>query len=114
MAEQILLKISLAVIIVGMLFLFLYTESIDLPVSNSLGTLPTSEIVKVKGIVRSVQTFDKVAFVQLDAERMEKMDILLFQEKNLFLKKGDYVEVEGTVEEYQGKKEVIANKIVLK
>src|SRR3989338_8548091 len=114
MDEKTLLKISIAVVIVGMIFLFLYAESIDLPVSSNLGTLPASEMVKVKGIVRSVKTFDKVAFVQLDAERMEKMDILLFQDKNLFLKEGDYVEVEGTVEEYQGKKEVIADKIVLK
>jgi len=38
----------------------------------------------------------------------------LFKDSEIFLEEGDYVEVTGTVEDYNGKKEVIANKVVKK
>ena len=57
---------------------------------------------------------DRVAFIELQGERVETIDVFLFADEDVYLQEGDYVEITGTVEEYQGKKEVIASKIVKK
>ena len=47
-------------------------------------------------------------------ERIETMDVVVFPEEEIFLTEGAYVKISGMVEEYQGKKELIASKIVMK
>ena len=50
----------------------------------------------------------------MESERVEKNNIILFPDQEIFLKEGDSVEISGTVEEYNNQKEVIGNKVVLK
>ena len=40
--------------------------------------------------------------------------MVLFKESNLNLQQGDYVEITGTVEDYEGQKEIIGSKVVKK
>jgi DNA/RNA endonuclease YhcR with UshA esterase domain len=112
--ERTLLKISITITIIGLSFLFLYSEEIDLREIASIDTQLPEEIVTMQGIVQKVQPSDKVLFMNVAGQRTENVDVILFTEENIYVKKGDSVEISGTVEEYKGKKEIIANKIRLK
>lgn len=114
MKEKTILKISLVIALLGLSFLFLYAEELDLNVVENVDTVELEEEVKLKGTVSRLTVKDKVAFIELEGKKVEKTDVILFNDEDLFLKEGDYVEIEGTVEEYNDKREVIANKVVLK
>lgn len=114
MQEKTLFKVSFLLVFLGLAFLFFYAEEVDLKVVENLDTSLPEEAVKVRGIVQSINKQEKVLFLNLEAERMEIMDIIVFPEEELFLQEGDYVEITGTVEEYKGKKEVIASTIIKK
>jgi len=110
--EKTLLKISLITTILGLVFLFFYAEQFDLRALET-ADLP-EEKVQLKGIIKTLQMKDKVAFMVIEGERVETTPVVVFPPEELFLQAGDYVEVVGTVEEYQGKKEVVASSVVLK
>ncbi len=114
MQEKTLFKVSLLLAFLGLAFLFFYAEEVDLKVVENLDNSLPEETVKLRGVVQSINKQEKVLFLNLEAERMETMDIVVFPEEELFIQEGDYVEITGTVEEYQGKKEVIASTIIKK
>ena len=114
MKEQNILKLAILVALLGLGFLLLYSGEVDLQsVERIDSTLPEENVV-IKGIVNRVSMQDKVIFLEIEGQRAETVDVVLFASEEIYLKKGDSVEVSGTVEEYEGKKEVIANNIVLK
>ncbi|MEK6950471.1 MAG: OB-fold nucleic acid binding domain-containing protein [Nanoarchaeota archaeon] len=112
MNEKTLLKISLAATILGLAFLFFYAGQFDLRALEKVN-LP-EEKVQLQGRIKSLQMKDKVAFMVVEGERVETTPVVIFPPEELFLNVGDYVEIVGTVEEYQGKKEVVASSVVLK
>jgi DNA/RNA endonuclease YhcR with UshA esterase domain len=114
MQEKTILKVSLIVILIGLSFLFFYAEELELQNVAEIDSIPAEEEVKMSGIIGKVTNSEKVIFLKLEAEKKEYVDVLLFNEEEIFLKEGDYVEISGTIEDYQGKKEIIANKIVKK
>jgi DNA/RNA endonuclease YhcR with UshA esterase domain len=57
---------------------------------------------------------DNVVFIELEGKQVIKSDVILFPDEDLYLQEGNYVEIKGTIEEYNNQKEVIANEIVLK
>ena len=114
MNEKTLLKVSVVIALLGLSFLFLYSEEVDLKSVERIDSAIPEETVELKGTVNRVSVSDKVIFLEIEGERVEKTDVILFTDQDIFIKDGDYVEISGTVEEYEGKKEVIANSIVLK
>ncbi len=114
MQEKTLYLISVMVILLGLPFLFFYADEADLPSVARIDSELPEEKVRVSGRITRLSDHDKVIFLELQGERIETMEIVLFKEEEIFLHEGDYVEVSGTVEEYRGKKEVIADKVVLK
>lgn len=112
MNEKTLLKISLAATILGLTFLFFYAGQFDLRAIEN-ANLP-EEKVQLQGIIKTLQMKDKVAFMVIEGQRVETTPVVVFPPEELFLKAGDYVEIVGTVEEYQGKKEVVASSVILK
>ena|SRR3989344_1508180 len=114
MQEKTLFRISVMVIIVGVIFLFFYSETLNLKPNPNLKEINSGEPVKLKGIISKITQKDKVAFIEMESERVEKNNIILFPDQEIFLKEGDSVEISGTVEEYNNQKEVIGNKVVLK
>ncbi len=120
MDEQTLLKISLVVTILGLLLLFFSAGQFELsPRTLEKANLP-EEKVQLQGTIKSLQSKDspsgkdKVVFMVIEGERVETTPVVVFPPEELFLKEGDYVEIVGTMEEYKGKKEVVASSIVLK
>lgn len=114
MEEKTIVKISLAITILGLGFLFLYAEQFDAQKLEELQSIPSDEYIQMKGKVTRMKTTDNAVFLEIEGEKIIKTEVILFSGENLFLKEGDYVEVEGMVEDYNHQKEVIASKVVLK
>jgi DNA/RNA endonuclease YhcR with UshA esterase domain len=114
MEEKTLIKIAITVSLVGLVFLFLYSDELSTLSINNLDDSPKGETVKLSGVVKRVSSHEKIIFIEVSGQRTEQMDVIVFNDEELFLKEGDFVEVTGEVEEYKEKKEVIASKVVLK
>ena len=115
MKEKTLLKIALSCSIVGLVVLFFISDSISVD-QVAIGKIEDEDIgkiVKITGMIIRVSNTEKVMFIEVGEEKVEKVDVVLFKDKDFDLSPGDYVEIVGEIEEYKGKKEVIANKITL-
>ncbi len=112
MQENDLYKISLIVMAIGLIFLYFYADNVSLPVSESLEE--TAESVKIKGKITRISSHKDILFLTLEGEKTITTDVIVFTKEPIFLEEGNIVEVSGLVEEYKGKKEVIASSIVLK
>ena len=113
MNEKTIVRFSLLMILIGLGFLYLYADELELPALENLDSHPLQEKVRMHGTITSLQKSQKALFLQVQGERIETMDIIFFPQEEPFLKEGDKVEVVGQVEEYQGKKEIVADKVIL-
>ena len=113
MEEKTIWKVSLLTVLLGLTILYFYTEKVELKSNIDLSEIPIDQEVKIRGEITSLRIHEKVIFLEITGERVETVDIVLFNDQDLFLEEGNYVEIEGRVEEYNGKKEIIADKIVL-
>lgn len=112
MQEKLLLKISLIGALIGILILFFLSEhfiNVDEVSIEKLDELNEGTDVKIKGIVRRLTDLEKIAI--LDISQPKSVTVILFKEGNLTIKEGDYIQVVGEIEEYEGKMELIANEI---
>jgi len=89
-------------------------NEVELERIQSLEDVPLDEEVKIAGMVTKLTKKDKVVFLTVEGLKTETMDIIFFPKEDIFINLGDHVTVEGTVEEYQGKKEVVGNKLVVR
>ncbi len=114
MQEKTLVKLSLIITLLGLSFLFVYAQNLDLEPTADLETSTASEKVAMKGTVKNLKVTDKAVFFELQGEKIVYTDVILFPDSSIYLREGDHVELTGQVEEYKGEKELIADKIVLK
>jgi len=110
MQEKTILRFSLIVIIIGLIFLFFYVEEYDFATIQNLETIRPEEKVNIQGIVKRLSFQDTTLFLQIEGEQIVTIDVVVFTEETPYLRE----EISGTVEEYKGKKEVIASKIIKK
>lgn len=109
MKERNLLKISLIFSLVGIFCLYLIAENIDLHYSE-IKDLEKDEFVRLKGIVDRVADSEKVAFVEL--MQPESISVVLFKDKEFIdIQEGDYIEVAGKTEEYEGELQIVGNMV---
>ena len=113
MQESTIFKISLITTIVGLTFLLFYADQVETPIVD-LNEAKLDDEVKVRGEITSLRSHENTYFLEVAGERIENVDVILFSDEEIFLQKGNYVELTGVVEEYKGKKEVIADKVILK
>lgn len=113
MHDKTLLKIAITFSIIGLIALFFISDKIEVDeiTIDKLDEMEIGKTVKIKGYVENVNNLEKVAFLRIAQEKTETVSIVLFKEENISLEKGDYVEVTGEVEDYEGKKEIIGNLI---
>lgn len=114
MQEKTLVKLSLIVTLLGLSFLFVYAQNLDLEPVSDLENSMSPEKVAMKGTVKNLKVMDKAVFFELEGEKIVSTDVILFPDSSIYLREGDHIELTGQVEEYKGEKEVIAEKIVLK
>ena len=114
MDEKQLIKISIFVALMGLLTLFFYADNFDLKKVENFDNVKVEETVKIEGEVTKLSFQEKVAFIEIEGQQIIKTDVVLFNDKDIFIKEGDFVVITGDVEEYNNKKEIIANEIMLK
>ena len=111
MKETTLLKIALACSLVGLVLL--YFISIKIEVKNYNPNILNKNIgddVRLEGAVAKVTDRGNVIFIEVNQQ--SPVTVVLFtDENNLKLNNGDNVEIIGKVQEYNGKNEIIAQKI---
>lgn len=114
MKEKTLLKIALTCSIIGIVFLFVIFNNIDVKhsdISKIQDEEDIGNIVKIYGKVIRASDTGKVLFLEIGQEKIERIDVVVFKEEDINISEGEHVEIIGEVEEYKGKKEIIANKV---
>jgi len=111
MKEKTLLKIAIISALLGVFVLYIISESITID-ESSISKIENEELgndVKVKGVVRDVFNGEKISIVTISQQ--EEMKIVIMD--NVSINEGDYIEVIGEVEDYNGEREVIGNRVRL-
>ncbi len=113
MREKTLLKVSLAGSLIGILLLFAISGrlNVDEGVISNIDETDIGGEIRIKGVIVDVKKTGSIMLI--DIAQLEKMDVVVFS-NDFVLNKGDYVEITGKIEEYNGEMELIADKIVLK
>ena len=113
MKEKNLLKIALISSLIGILILFIVSQNISVE-EKTISRITIEDVdkkVKIKGFVEKVIDTEKVVII--DVVQPQNMNVVLFKEGNetIDVKKDDFIEVIGKVEEYKGKLEVIGQRV---
>ena len=113
MKEKSLLKFALISSLVGILILFIVSQNISVE-EKTISKITIEDIdkkVKIKGFVEKIINTEKVAIVKI--VQPQNIDVVLFKEGNetTDIKKDDFTEVIGKVEEYKGELEVIGQRV---
>jgi DNA/RNA endonuclease YhcR with UshA esterase domain len=113
MNESALLKISLICSLVGILLLFFISNNLQVneKVISELDETDIGSSVRLTGIVTNFQNRGSV--ILIDVAQLEEMQVVVFN-SNFTLNKGDAVEIIGKVDEYEGNRQLIADKVILK
>ena len=108
MKETTLLKIALICSLVGLVALYFISTKIEIrDYKPNLLNKNIGDDVNLKGIVTKITDKGNVVFVEVNQQN--PVNVVLFtNENNLNLKDGDFIEVMGKVQEYNGKNEIIA------
>ena len=107
MENTVLLKISIIISLVGILSMLFLAETLEVPLTKikELEKKKIDEKIRVQGVIIQVKETPKAILFTLKDET-GTITAIIFKEGSLILKKGQKVEVEGTLLEYQGKKEI--------
>ena len=113
MNEKRLLKITLICSLIGLFILFIFSENISIS-EKDISKIEDEGIgddVKIIGKVSKVTNTDKIAFLEIYQEKIEKITVVLFKNQNISLMPGMKVEVVGSIEDYNGENEIIGNRV---
>jgi len=111
MKEATLLRIALSFSLIGLVALFILTQTMrpEEAHAGNLSSVEESRIVRIKGVVSGFRDYGKTARIEI--ARSETTEVFLFKSRNLSLQKGDFVEITGEVSDYNGRKELIASQV---
>ena len=109
MNEKTLLRIAIISALFGVFLLYIISENI--PIDETLISKIEGENigndVKVKGVVSDVYNGEKISIITIT--QPEDIEIIVYE--NVSISEGDYIEVIGEIDEYNGEKQVIGNRI---
>ncbi|MBI4153295.1 hypothetical protein HY497_02115 [Candidatus Woesearchaeota archaeon] len=116
MHDKTLLRVALLVSIIGMVLLFFISSQLSAgeQTISQLDELPEGKEIKVTGVVLRVNDAENVVFLDIAEEKIEDVTVVLFKDGKVDVKEGDVVTVVGSLEEYEGKKEIIGNRVEVK
>jgi len=111
MQEKTIYRISLICLILGLSFLFIFAEENKLDFVQSITDIPAEEHVNIKGTLSKISRQENAYFLEIKGYQTIETNVILFNDQPLYLKEGDYLEISGQVEEYNDKKEIIADSV---
>jgi len=113
MREKTLLKIALIISLLGLLGLYIISGNIEIKEKNieKITLENKDEFVKLRGIVNKVIDTEKVAIMEI--MQPQEITVVLFknEDKAIQIKDGNEVEVIGRVGEYEGKLQIVADRL---
>ena len=109
MKETTLLKIALICSLAGLISLYLISTKIEVKDYKPILNKNIGEDVRLLGTITKISDKGSVVFVEVNQQ--SPITVVMFTDDNVNLKNGDEVEVIGEVQEYNGKSEIIAQKI---
>lgn len=111
MKENTLLKIALICSLAGLVILYFISTKIEVKdYKPNILNKNIGEDVKLKGSITKITDVGNVVFIEVNQQ--SPITVVLFtDDDSLKLNNGDNVEVIGEVQEYNGKNEIIAQKI---
>ena len=113
MEEKTLLKMALICSLLGLLILYLISNNIEINEKNieKITLENKDEFVKLRGIVSNVVDTEKVVIMEIT--QPQQMTVVLFKDENktIPIYEGNEIEVIGKVDEYEGKMEIIADRL---
>lgn len=111
MKETILLKIALICSLVGLVALFFISQRIELKDYRPafLNNKNIGDSVNLSGKISRITTGNNVVFIELSQQ--VPVSVVVFTDKNINLNENNFVEISGKIQEYNGKEEIIADKI---
>ena len=112
MKENMLLKIALICSLAGLIILYFISTKIEVKDYKPILNKNIGDDVKLNGIVTKITDKGKVVFIEVNQQ--SPITVVLFtDDNNLTLKNGENIDVVGEVQEYNGKNEIIAQKIMV-
>lgn len=105
------LRVALIASIIGVSVLFIISDNIEVD-EKTIDMIEKDNIgdmVKIKGVITKISDTNKTMFLELS--QPESITMILFKDKDIPLLEGDFVEIIGKVDEYEGEMEVIVDKI---
>ena len=115
MKESTLLRISLIITFIGIAFLYILTDNIEIAEKtiDKITIEDADEYVKMAGILTKISETDKVYFLEM--AQAQAISIIVFKGQNnetkLDLQKGNSVEIIGKIDEFEGKMNIIGNRV---
>jgi len=113
MKEKNLLKIALITSLLGLSILYLINDNIEIKEKNieKITLDNKDEFVKLTGIVNRIVDTEKVTIMEI--MQPQEITVVLFKNENktMPIQEGNEVEVIGKVDEYEGKLEIIADRL---
>lgn len=113
MKEKTLLMLALLGAISGIIVLYSATENISVEerVIEKITDGDIGKDLRVVGEVVKVTDRDKVAFLKIEQNKPVAIDIVLFKNMDIDISEGEYVEIMGKVDDYDGKIQIVANEV---
>ena len=112
MKEKTLLKIAITCAIVGVIVLYYFSENINVE-EKTIEKITLADVdkdVRIKGTVERITEKEKIAILSI--AQPKTITVILFKDKNITdLQQGDNVYITGSVQEFEGKPEIIADEV---
>jgi len=113
MKEKTLLKIALITSLLGLLILYLISDNITIDEKNieKITIENKDEFVKLRGVVSRVTDTERVTIMEIT--QPQQITVVLFKNENktMPIQQGNEIEIFGKVDEYEGKLEIIADRL---
>lgn len=115
MKEKILLRVALITSLLGLLILYLISDNIKLQEKSieKIAIENKDEIVRLRGIVSKAVDRETVTIMEITQPQV--ITVVLFKKENnkIDINEGNEVEIFGRIDEYEGKMEIIADRVRL-
>lgn len=110
MKEKTLIAIAIICSLAGVFALYIISESISINESTieKINNGKIGSNVKLNGVVKDVFSGNKSTIITITKPEEVKV---IFYEKGIGLQKGDYVEIIGETEEYNGEVNIMGNRV---
>jgi hypothetical protein len=107
MKDRTLLWIALGSAISGIIALIVIAETTDIDTGN-VYTAEQDQAIAITGVVEKVTARGSITIVRISA--VQKLDVVVFDD-SATVSSGEKVKVTGTVSDYKGQREIVAERI---